>query len=89
MECVSIEVRTGRETLIFLQDMTVQHHILIRLNLTAVLPVVSSVIFLSVGSVTAAGFSSSVQLLSRDFSLRHDGEDGHWRREKKRESTHS
>jgi hypothetical protein len=34
----------------------------------------------------AVGFGSSFQLLSRDFSFRHDdGEDGRWKREKEGE----
>jgi hypothetical protein len=59
-----------------------------------VLPVVSSAVFLSVdSSLITAGFGSSEQLLSRDFSFRHEGgEGGHWKREKsekKRESARS
>ena len=49
MEHVSIEVRTGRETLISLQHVAVQRRILIPLSLLIVLPVVSSAVFLSVG----------------------------------------
>jgi len=52
-----------------------------------VLPVVSSAVFLLVDpSLIAVGFGSSFQLLSRDFSFRHDdGEGGRWKREKEGE----
>jgi hypothetical protein len=62
----------------------VLHRILIPDSLLIVLPVVSSAVFLSVRpSLVAVGFGSSVQLLSRGFSFRHDGgEGGHWKREK-------
>jgi hypothetical protein len=57
-----------------LQDIIVQHHILILLSLIVVLPVVSSAVFLSVRpSIVTVGFGSSFQLLNRGFSFRHDG----------------
>jgi hypothetical protein len=47
---------------------------LIPLSLLIVLLVVSSAVFLPVcPSLIAVGFDSSFQLLSRGFSLRHDG----------------
>jgi len=58
--------------------------ILIPDSLLIVLPVVPNAVFLSVyPSLIAVGFGSSVQLLGRGFSFRHDGgEDGRWKREK-------
>jgi hypothetical protein len=51
------------------------------------LPVVSSAVFLSVSpSLIAVGFGSSFQLLSCDFSFRHDGEGGRWKREEGEEA---
>ena len=47
---------------------------MIPLGLLIVLPVISNVVFLSVGpSLIAVGFGSSFRLLSRGFSFRHDG----------------
>ena len=63
-----------------LQQVAVQHRILIPLSLLIVLPVVSSAVFLSVRpSLIAIRFGSSSQLLSRSFSFRHDGEVGRWK----------
>jgi hypothetical protein len=51
------------------------------------LPVVSSIVSLLMNlSPIAVEFSSSFQLLSRDFSFRYNsGEDGRWNREKEGE----
>jgi hypothetical protein len=47
------------------------------LSLLIVLPIVSSIVFLSVRpSLVAVGFGSGSQLLSRGFSFRHDGGEG-------------
>jgi hypothetical protein len=65
--------------------------LLIPLSLLIVFPVVSSAVFLSVRpSLIAVGFGSSIQLLSRSFSFRHDGgEGGRSRREKEGEEAGS
>jgi hypothetical protein len=51
-----------------------------------VVPIVSSIVFLSVRpSLIAVGFGSTSQLLSRGFSFRRDGgEGGRWKREEER-----